>query len=105
MITAAVLAFVLTGGMAAAGGETCATEAAEVEAAMLAEEAMLAAEAEAEADELFEEAEADFAARQDEIGLIGSTLARDAASASALVTADTAAETPHGEGPAATDQK
>jgi len=98
MISATVLAFVLTGGMAAAEAP-CDTHATEVQVAQLAPEELWTYEQEA----LFEDAEADFAARQAEVGLVGSTLAREAATASAPVNADGTTLASRGENP--TEQK
>lgn len=96
MISAAVLAFVLTGGMTAVAEAPCDAHSTEAEVAQLAPEELWAFEQ----DALFEDAEADFAARQDEAGLMGSTLATDAASADARLAA---ANTARGENP--TEQK
>src|SRR5688500_11223474 len=94
MISATVLAFVLTGGMAAAEAP-CDTHATEVQVAQLAPEELWAYEQEA----LFEDAEADFAARQEEVGLVGSTLAGEAAGESAPASADRATTASRGEVP------
>lgn len=98
MISAAVLAFVLTGGMTAVAEAPCDAHATEAAVAQLAPEELWAFEQ----DALYEDAEADFAARQAEVGLVGSTLA-EAPSADARATAESKIATSRGENP--TEQK
>ena len=83
MISATVLAFVLAGGMAAVGEAPCDAHATEALVAPLAPDELWAYEQ----DALFVDAEADFAARQAEVGLMGSTLAAGAPSSDARLTA------------------